>query len=123
MRNQRLIADIRDGKAPLVIGKDRLPVQLQDGGIYEMKEFLAALIAGYKCLYGRLEHLGQKTKVRGVGMLDNLSAGALDISQFDREYIDGLAVYEMRALLTALSAGYARLYNQIKIHNKCRGRV
>ena len=123
MRNQRLIADIRDGKAPLVIGKDRLPVQLQDGGIYEMKEFLAALIAGYKCLYGRLEHLGQKTKVRGVGMLDNLSAGALDISQFDREYIDGLAVFEMRALLTALSAGYARLYNRIKIRNKCRGRV
>ena len=123
MRNPRLLDDIREGKSPLVIGKDRLPVQLQDGGIYEMKEFLAALIAGYKCLYGRLEHLGQKTNVRGVGLLDNLSAGALDISQFDREYIDGLAVFEMRALLTALSAGYIRLYNRIKIRNKCRGRV
>ena len=123
MRNPRLLDDIREGKSPLVIGKDRLPAQLQDGGIYEMKEFLFALIAGYQCLYCRLEHLGQSPEVRGIGMLDNLSAGALDISQIDRKYIDGTMVYEMRSLIIVLSAAYMRLYNRIKIHNKCRGRV
>ena len=55
MRNPKLIDDIREGKAPLVIGNDGLPVQLQDGGIYEMKEFIPALSAGYMRLYNRIK--------------------------------------------------------------------